>query len=344
MHSETRMTSKDRLVIPAQLIPSFRTSIAIQNKVERNLLFRTWGGVGDQICAEPTLRFAIKSFLGCDVSLSSERPELFRHLNFKDVFDEKKVKPLYGNYLLFETITPPDDSNLVWQFFSHMLTNCVDFPALCALRSQLPVSEREIFITGDRPSNNAEKIKNGIFVHPGRHWPSKTFPKDWWDETLAQIIKQDLRPILIGGDTDDNRGTVDVHTGGCIDLRNKLTFSESAWLLQRAKVLLTNDSSPLHMAASSDPFDPVKTGYCQIKYIATCKHPDFITHWRKGQWQYREENLGLGGMWDTVSQCPNQDDKVTVDKVDEELLRTWLPTPESVALSVRNAFDKYWVI
>src|ERR1700677_3422758 len=137
--AQPKMTHSDRMVIPARMIPGFRTSIAIQDRVERKLLFRTWGGLGDQICAEPTLRYALKSFQNCELSLSSERPELFTHLDFHKVFDEREVKPHYENYLIFETITPPDDSNLVWQFFSHMLTNCVDFPSLCALRSQLPV-------------------------------------------------------------------------------------------------------------------------------------------------------------------------------------------------------------
>lgn len=335
---EDKKTLKDRMVIPAGLIPGFRTAIAIQDGVERNLLFRTWGGVGDQICAEPTLRYALKSFKGCDISLSSERPELFTHLKFKKVFDEREVKPNLEKYLLFETITPPDDSNLVWQFFSHMLTNCVDFPSLCALRSQLPVKDREILLSGRPPKTEVFQTDRAVFIHAGRHWPSKTFPKDWWDETIKEILRRDMQPVLIGADTDDNRGTVDVDASRCVDLRNRLSVLETVWFLQRAVVLLTNDSSPLHMAASRDPFDE-NTGKCHIKYIATCKHPDLITHFRHGQWQWREENLGLGGIWDTVSNCPNQDEKVTVDQVEESLLRTWLPRPNEVALKCREAWN-----
>ena len=262
------------------------------------------------------------------------------------MFDEKSSKPDYGKYLLFETITPPDDSNLVWQFFSHMLTNCVDFPSLCALRSQLPVEDREIFLVGETPKPEIWDFgyppNRAVFVHAGKHWPSKTFPKDWWDDTLAELIDRSLKPILIGADTDDNRGTVDVDISGCIDLRNKLSIPETIFILQRAKVLLTNDSSPMHMAASVDPLQESTTGFCHIKYIATCKHPDYITHWRKGKWQYREENLGLGGMWDLVSNCPNQDDKVTVDIVDEKILRTWLPDPGDVAERVLQSYKTFW--
>lgn len=332
---DAKIDPNARVAIPITHLPIFRTKIAVDSGVEKNILLKTWGGLGDQICAEPTLRFAIRSFKGCSISLASERPELFQHLNFNKTFDLKEVQPNYSNFLLLDTITPPDDSNLVWQFFSHMLVNCVDFPSMCALRCQIPVEDKEILI---RPTVDEEKIKelkipqNAIFIHAGRHWQSKTFPKDWWDSVLDNIIKFGHRPVLIGADTDDNRGTVDVNVQNhTIDLRNKLSIQESIWLLQRAKVLLTNDSSPLHMAASSDPSDLNNTGLAWIGFIATCKHPDYIMHWRKGHWAWREKNFGRGGIWDIIDYCPNKDNEVTADKVPEDMLLSWLPDPSDYA-------------
>ena len=338
-----KFTNLDRISVPINHIPLFRTTIANQNGVQDSMIFKTWGGLGDQVCAGPTLSYALKTFRNCEISLHSEHPELFSHLKFHKVFHAKKDKPPdWNKYLVFETITPPNDSNLVWQFFSHMLTNCVDFPSLCALRSQLPVADREILLSPRTPeAEEIRSLRDGVFVHAGRHWPSKTFPKWWWDGVIQGLIANGVTPILIGADTDDNRGTVDVDASGSIDLRNKTTVSELAWLMQHAKVLLTNDSSPMHMAASRDPND-FTTGLTWIGYIATCKHPDYITHWRKppkhyesdkeslNVWQWREENLGLGGMWEITSPNPNQNDEITVDKVDAEILASWLPSPESV--------------
>lgn len=323
MHPNGIMTKLDPMVIPAMQHPTYRTALAVQNKVANNLLFRTWGGLGDQICAEPTLRYALKSFKHSEVSLTSEKPELFSHLKFKEVFDERRVRPNLDNYLLFETITPPDQSNLVWQFFSHMLTNCVDFPSMCALRCQLPVADREVILKpSDADFEKTNIYKNAIVIHPGKHWPSKTFPKDFWDGVIEEIISNRLCPIIIGANTDDNRGTVDVSTDGCIDLRNKLSVMECVALLQNAKVLLTNDSSPLHMAV---------TGDAHIGFIATCKHPDYISHWRKGEWAWRMKNFGKGGIWDLVDYCPNTDKKLTADFVEPEILRSWLPDPKDYA-------------
>lgn len=314
-----KLDPRRAVAIPMTHLPIFRTQLAIQNGVEKKLIFRTWGGLGDQMCAEPTLRYALKMFKDCEISLASECPEMFRHLTFKRVFDLKEEMPNYQRYFLFDTITPPDESNLVWQFFSHMLVNCVDFPSMCALRLQLPNSEKELQLSSYPPEHPlAAGIKNSVLIHPGRHWQSKTFPKSFWDRVIAGLLVRGIKPFIIGADTDDNRGTVDVDASQCIDLRNKLSITESIWACQNAKVVLTNDSAPLHMAASGEAW---------IGFVATCKHPDMITHWRKGEWQWREKNFGKGGVWDIIDFCPNKKQKVEAESVPPELLLSWLPDP-----------------
>lgn len=315
---QPKHTIADKLVIPATLIPGFRSTLAIQNGVEHKILFKTWGGIGDQICAEPTLRFALEQYKDCEISLASELPELFSHLKFKRVFDLKNEIPVYSNYLVFETISAPDESNLVWQFFSHLLTHCVDFPSMCALRSQLPFKSKEVQLL-DIGSAKSFTLTNTVTVHPGKHWQSKTFPKKWWDEVLAGLKVQKITPVLIGADN-ANRGTVDVNNRGCIDLRNKLTLLETISLLKSSKVLLTNDSSPLHMAVDSD---------CWIGFVATCKHPDHITHWRRGEFGWRMKNFGKGGIWEHLDYCPNKKDTLKVEDVGD-LLLGWLPEPKEM--------------
>lgn len=334
-----KITPESRVQIPALMHPIFRTEYAIQRGVERNLLLRTWGGIGDQICAEPTLRYALKMFKDCDVSLASEAPEMFQHLSFKKIFDLREVQPNYIKYFLFDTITPPDESNLVWCFMSHMLVNCVDFPSQCAFRLQLPVQEKDIRLSPREPDSSKKLFRGGLLIHPGKHWQSKTFPKYFWDRVIAAILSRGITPTIIGADADDNRGTVDVNAENCIDLRNKLTLEESIWLCMNAKVVLTNDSSPLHMAAP---------GRAWVGYIATCKHPDMISHWRNvnaltdrqqyNEWNWREVNHGKGGIWDVIDFCPNKAQKVEAEFVPQDLLESWLPDPIEYA---EWAVEKY---
>lgn len=314
------------LAIPAFMIPSWRTQMAIDKGVEQKIMLRTWGGIGDQICAEPAIRFAIKTFKNCRIFLASEAPELFRHLEFEKVFNLKEHQPIWDQYLTFDMIRPPSD--LSWEFMSHMIVNCVDYCSLCAFRCMLPIAEREVRL--DSPALEEtfyiegllENRKSQIVIHPGKHWQSKTFPKDWWDEVIGYLVEKGITPILIGANTDDNRGTVDVSTDGCLDLRNKLSLMESVALLKQTKVLLTNDSSPLHMAVDSDAW---------ILFVATVKHPDYIMHWRKGQWAWRMQNHGKGGIWDVINYCPNVQNKIEVENVGDELLRSWLPNPHEFA-------------
>lgn len=324
MHVFTKQLDDEIDHVPwlANEIPSYRTSVAVQNGVEKNLLLRTWGGLGDQICAEPTMRWAFNNFKGCDISLYSEKPELFKHLPFKKVYDaSKKEKPIFKDYFQFNTVVGPE--SLTWEFFGHMNVNCVDFPSMCAFRLQLPNAEKEVWLKPtEKDFEKTYAYQGGIVIHPGKHWPSKTFPKEWWDAVINGLVKRNETPIIIGADSDKNRSTVDVNTDGCIDLRNGLSIMESIALLQRSHVLLTNDSSPLHMAAS---------GEAHIGYVATCKHPDYITHWRKGEFGWRMTNHGKGGIWETVDYCPNKKDNVTLEDVEQKVLESWLPHPDEFA-------------
>lgn len=326
---QMRWGAGDTFQIQGWRIPSWRTAFAIQKGVEHNILMKTWGGLGDQICAEPTLRFALEHFKHSKITLASHIPEVFSHLKFYDVYNLNNYPPpIYDDHLCFETNSDCSIWNLTYQFISHNVVQCVDFPSICALRCTLPVAKKEIILKPPTPSQEKtelwsayEKRQSAVVVHAGKHWPSKTFPKPWWDSAIRSIIAKGLTPILIGKDNGPGQGTVDTITEGCIDLRNKTTLNETIWLTQQVPVVICNDSSPLHMAVS---------GKAWIGFVATAKHPDYITHWRNGQWGWRMQNLGLGGYWDIMDYCPNQLEEKTIDQVDPKILDSWLPAPESI--------------
>lgn len=326
--------SKDSVILPGHMVPGFRSSAAVQRGVEKKIMFKTWGGLGDQICAEPTMRWAMRTVKDCDFYLASEHPELFAHLPFKEVFNLKKHQPFWDKYFVFDTIFPP--SHLQWQFMSHMICNAVDYVSMVTFHCQIPIADREITLLPTPDDFFRIKYLNlpekAVAIHAGKHWESKTFPKDWWDSVLSGLLQKGLKPVLIGADTDDNRTTVDVNPEGCLDLRNKLSIMECVALLKHVPVLLTNDSSPLHMAAA---------GKAWIGFIATCKHPDYISHWRNGSWSWRMENLGRGGAWERLDYCPNKTKSVDIDKMEESELRSYLPPPETL---VNWAVDKCEIV
>lgn len=314
--------------LKAHLIPSFRNIVANQKGIDKKILLKSWGGLGDMITAEPTIRYAVENFKGYEISLEAMIPELFSHLTFHEVYDHfNDPKIDESQYYVFNTIC--SDVHFPWEFMCGLYNHCIDFSSLIAFRCQLPKKYKEIVLKpcDDHYAKIFDIIKyeiktdEFIVIHPGKHWQSKTFPKWWWDRVIEKINKSRIVPVIIGGHKDDENGlrtTVNVETSSCVDLRCKLEPMETVALLKKSKVLLTNDSAPLHMAASTDAW---------IGFIATCKHPEFITHYRHGIFGWRMENLGLGGVWDYTHALS----EISVIDVGNENLLKWLPNPESFA-------------
>ena len=320
-----KMPEGARIILPGNQVPSFRVQRAFDNGVANKFLINTWGGLGDQICAEPSLRFALKTFKDQSISLASRCPSLYAHLKFAEVFDTRVTLPKWEDYLAFETIQKPD--TLLWEFCSHMLTHPVDFTSICMFRCQLPVADREIVLP-DFPIENP-MVKHVIdlgdrmvVIHAGKHWASKTFPKKWWDDVCDHFTYQGFTPVLIGQEVDENVGFVKIDNSVALDLRNQLSIKDFITLLKNCKYLFSNDSSPIHAASAGDAF---------IGVVASCKHPDFILHWRRGAFKWNAKNYGLDGVWNHIDYSPAQETAVEVESLPDGLMDAILPNPKDVA-------------
>ncbi len=165
-----------------------------------------------------------------------------------------------------------------------------------------------------------------MLIHAGKHWESKTFPVEWWNAVVKSVADKGFVPVLIGKTVDHNVGFVNCNHEKAIDLRDQSSLSDTLWLCKNAELMICSDSSPLHMAV---------TGQCKIAFICSAKHQDYIYHWRKNfdgniEWAWRMKHFNLGGMWDIMDTAPNKDTEQVVDKVDVEILKTWLPKPEAM--------------
>lgn len=328
------MSNKVHMVdLPAKQIPTIKYHLAKEAGIKK-IMMTTSGGLGDQVVAEPTLRYAFKLFPDYEISLLTSFPELFTHLPFCAIYDVRSPEARVLNENEWLTIhTNPKENELSRDFLLHHFTQVVDFCSLNAFQRQLPISERVVHLPSSDFWLSCRSTK--IIVHPGRHWPSKTFPKSWWDEVIAKL--GELYPhqvAIIGKDVNSKTGTVEVEVPETvIDLRNKLTLNDSIGLLQRAEVVLTNDSSPLHIAASGRAF---------IVFIASCKEADHLYHWRYTQWEggpvawaYRMVNLGNDGLWNHLSSCPVRDEPLMIDDISPDLMKAILPAPQKVINRIR---------
>lgn len=330
------LQSNAGLMVPARFVPSFRVVQSAERNCRNSLLFRMHGGLGDIVCAEPAVRYALKHFKDVSISLATLYPTLFQHLQFEKVFDEKNVHELkLENYLLYENT---DTSNeLAAEFLCHTLMHGIDYASLYMWRSLLPRDEREIRLVPNEDdtawANHMVDPKTDVLIHPGKTWQSRTFPKKWWDEITSRLIKAGMRPVIIGGVIDQGRAsTVEVETEGCLDLRHKCTLMQSVAMMHRLKVILTNDSAPLHMATTGDIW---------IGFLSTVKHPDHLYTYRtptwlrerpgyNGEWAWRMKDHAHGGFYEMFDICPNKDKTIRVDNVDVIELLKWLPEPKAL--------------
>ncbi|MBN2413304.1 lipopolysaccharide heptosyltransferase II [candidate division KSB1 bacterium] len=92
-----------------------------------------------------------------------------------------------------------------------------------------------------------------IAVAPGSVWFTKKWPDEYFKELVKKLAGEGYTVFLIGGDADepDCRHIVQAANGSVYNLAGKLTLRESAALLKKCKVLVSNDSGALHLAVAA---------------------------------------------------------------------------------------------
>ena len=252
---------------------------------KRNVFIWALGGIGDVISVEPVIRFIKEKIYTKDnIYLMSKDYEVFDHLNI-NVGDDYPKKE-------FDAVLEVNTHQLPWGFGKTVpfhFTHCVDWVSLCALGMQLPDKDKQIKLTYE--PKHLEKVlsihehpEDLVLVHPGVGWESKTFPVEYWNNLIKGLQERGVEVGIIGKNMNAERQLLDSHTylevdsSGCVDFRDNLNLKELFALISKAKILITNDSAPVHVAGAFDNY---------IILIPTCKNPDFILPFRNGSKQYK---------------------------------------------------------
>ncbi|MCK9615165.1 MAG: glycosyltransferase family 9 protein [Candidatus Omnitrophica bacterium] len=96
-------------------------------------------------------------------------------------------------------------------------------------------------------------IKNNSFlvIHPSASCPSKRWPQDYFVKLIRLINERtNLRIVLISAENEKKFADSLVKEKNTIDLRGILSISDIGALLKRSKLFISNDSGPVHIAAS----------------------------------------------------------------------------------------------
>ena len=95
---------------------------------------------------------------------------------------------------------------------------------------------------------NLLEDKKVVVLAPGSKWFTKQWPVEYFNK-LAESLKKlsNVRLIVVGGKDEIN---LPIEKENTIDMRGKTSLLELADILSRADVVVTNDSSPIHIASA----------------------------------------------------------------------------------------------
>ena len=95
---------------------------------------------------------------------------------------------------------------------------------------------------------NLLEDKKVVVLAPGSKWFTKQWPVEYFNK-LAENLKKlsNVRLIVVGGKDEIN---LSIEKENIIDMRGKTSLLELADILSRADVVVTNDSSPIHIASA----------------------------------------------------------------------------------------------
>jgi len=299
-------------------------------KYKRNVFVYIGGGIGDQMCAEPLVRY-FREFLYPDANIYglSSVPRLFQHIEGVTIARE------YPDIeAAVEMNAHPSDHHNKDLKLVHALCNGTDYVSVACIGRVLPDKDKEFKLTYSE-EDMAEVLKicpnpeDLVLVHPGIGWPSKTFPIEWWNEVIHGIkgkVGIIGKQLLIDADGKPEHSYLPVDCPG-FDFRDKLSLGGLIALLSKAKTLVTNDSAPVHLAGAFDN---------NIILIPTCKHPDHVLPVRKGSKYHKAWALYKKTLYDDNVRgfLPSDISPWHISECDNIL--DYLPEPEEVITLINS--------
>lgn len=298
---------------------------------EREVVMYAGGGMGDQLGSEPVMRFAIEKMfkdVKTNFTILTNWPRFFYHLNVPCMTrEEYEANPRFDTPVKILKSIPAPEESVLWQVWSHISGHTLDYAAVNMLHRILPDDYREIKmpasleglvevmdIVGGMPSDM-------ILIHPGKGWTSKTFPVEWWDEVIVLLKEAGKKVGVIGQQISEEQGYVDVDIPeGVVDFRNLLSLDGLISLIATASTVISNDSAPIHIAGAFDT---------NIVLIATCRHPDYILPYRKGNKYHKAFAFARKLTIDEWDLSPTRIFKESADVIKGNIL-DYIPSPEEV--------------
>ena len=88
-----------------------------------------------------------------------------------------------------------------------------------------------------------------VVIAPGSKWFTKKWPLEYFNRVIKELERREDTTVVIVGGKEEMFFNIPLSKNS-VDLRGKTTLLELAEVIGRADIVLTNDSSPIHIASA----------------------------------------------------------------------------------------------
>jgi lipopolysaccharide biosynthesis glycosyltransferase len=317
-------------------------------KYTRNIFIKVSGGMGDQMCAQPSIKRLLTDIYSNDnVIIETHYPEFFKHLTSKVYKHGEYINRSNEPFLKLESF--PDVTTIMYAIIGTIYSHTVDLCSYSLLKESLTNENRGYFLPVYKEDVESvkkitgveiiEQISNSVIIHAGKHWQTKTIPRKWWEDIIDGLTDKGIRVCLIGKTGPEENESEYSATCSAYDFKekdniintvDKLNIKELITILSLGRVLLSNDSSPVHIAGAFDNW---------IYLIPSIKHPDHLFPMRSGSVDYKTKSFYKRLMRDDYQHAPHYFKTFTMTHIPEGY--TWddyLVKPSEVVESIAEFF------
>ena len=216
-------------------------------------------GLGDLICATPTIRVLSKSY-NSNITVLSQMPELFKMNPFVEKsFKSTSVDKEYfnENYIMHNSFYNMGKKNERGIEYKH---NRIDIRQLHAINLgfQLLPNEMDCFYQPTEESKFHFPEKQYVVIHPVVTWQSRTWDAANWMNLTKALNDKGYYVVSIGKDSAEtgffnvDKPVFNFEIEHGMNLMNKTSISDCWHIINNAHSFITMDSGLLHLASTTN--------------------------------------------------------------------------------------------
>lgn len=245
--------------------------------------------LGDVICATPTIR-KLHQVYGQKINVINN--------NFAALHNNPRIK----NLIKHEDFSPENLSSSDEWFQSYVLAgqknqfgiekkfNTIDIRLLHSLDLGFGLMPEEMtceFFPSEY-NNPFNLPDNYVVLHTAKNWPNRTWPRENWQQLINYLSYRKIYTVLIGKETEEkdfHHIKKDFYNFDNLygqNIINKDTLDLCWHILNNAKMLITLDTGPMHLAGTTDVF---------ILQLGSAKDPRLSAPYRFGSQDFKYKHL-----------------------------------------------------